>query len=171
MNNLMLCSSLYSDIDSLCSLISSMDYEDNFFGAEIKNFNFIPQDINNRFREFLNHPVEIQPDTGTFRKPNFIIHCEPFYQHCLWTSIVALEDTQITIWEQAKVKSFFDVPQENLEQFMINNCLDHHKWTSIHQLNMKKNDFIFIRPWMWYSMEKNKLIQVFLLNQQLNQEV
>lgn len=165
MKNLILCSNLYNDMDSLSNLISTMEYEDNFYGSEIKDFNFIPQGIDQQFTMELNHPIEVQPNTGIFRKPNTMIHFEPFYQHCLWVGIVALEDTTLTLWEQEEVKTVFDVPQEKMEEFLLSN--DRSKWSESNKLNIKKNNFVFIRPWLWHSLEEGKLVQVFLLNQKL----
>jgi hypothetical protein len=170
MKTLILCNSLYGDIESLSNLISTMEYEDNVYGSEIKDFNFIPQGIDEQFKNFLSESVEVQPNTGVFRKPNTMIHFEPFYQHCLWVGIVALEDTTLTLWEQENVKTIFDVPQEEMESFLLNNCNDPSKWSESNKLNIKKNDFVFIRPWLWHSLEENKLVQVFLLNRKLQEE-
>ena len=91
MKNLILCSNLYNDMDSLSGLISTMEYEDNLYGSEIKDFNFLPQGLDQQFAMYLDHPVEVQPNTGVFRKPNTTVHFEPFYQHCLWVGIVAID--------------------------------------------------------------------------------
>ena len=170
MKVLSLCKNLYNDVESLSTFISTMDYEDNLYGSEIKDFNFIPQGIDEQFVRYLEHPIEVQPNTGIFRKPNTMVHFEPFYQHCLWVGIVALEDTTITLWEQDEVKTMFDVDVEKMEEFILNNCNDSAKWTETNKLNIKKNDFVFIRPWLWHSLEENKLVQIFLLNQKMVEE-
>ena len=133
--------------------------------SEIKDFNFLPQGLDQQFEMYLGHPVEVQPNTGTFRKPNTMVHFEPFYQHCLWVGIVAMEDTTLTLWEQENVKTVYDVPQEEMESFLISNLPD--KWTETNKLNIKKNQFVLIRPWLWHSLEEGKLVQVFLLNQKI----
>lgn len=168
MKTFIFCNSLYQDIEALSALISSMEYDDVPFGKQIKDFNFIPQGLTEQLEQYVNEPVEIQSDTGVFRKPSNFIHFEPFYQHCLWLCIVALEDTVFKIHEQDSVKTMFDV--ENLEDFIPNNCTDANKWQVVTQLNIKQNDFVFVRPWVWHSLEPNKLIQLFLLNRTLTQE-
>ena len=165
MKNLILCSNLYNDMDSLSGLISTMEYEDNLYGSEIKDFNFLPQGLDQQFSNYLNHPVEVQPNTGVFRKPNTTVHFEPFYQHCLWVGIVAMEDTTLTLCEQENIKTVFDVPQEEMESLLLNNSPD--KWFETNKLNIKKNQFVLIRPWLWHSLEEGKLVQVFLLNQKI----
>jgi len=144
MKTLILCNSLYGDIEQLSNLISTMEYEDNIYGQEIKDFNFIPQGIDEQFKNYLGHPVEVQPNTGVFRKPNSDVVLQPAYQHCLWVVIVALEDTVLKLYDKTE------------EDCSLTN-----------QLNIKKNSFVFIRPWLWHSLEENKLVQVFLLNHKL----
>jgi len=124
-----------------------MEYEDNLYGAEIKDFNFLPQGLDQQFQNYLGHPVEVQPNTGIFRKPNALTVLQPVYQHCLWVVIVALEDTVLKLYDKTE------------EEF-----------TEINKLNIKKNNFVFIRPWLWHSLEENKLVQVFLLNQVIERE-
>lgn len=162
MKNLILCHSLYQDISSLSALVSSMEFDKTPLGDEIKNFNFIPHGLDKQFEQYVDEPIEIQSDTGVFRKPSNLIHFEPFYQHASWLCIVALEETTFKIHEQENIKNIFDV--ENLDEFVINNCLDESKWQIKAHINMKTNDFIFVRPWLWHSLTPCKLIQYFLLN-------
>ena len=37
-----------------------------------------------------------------------MIHFEPFYQHCRWLCLVAMEDTILKIHEQENIKTIFD---------------------------------------------------------------
>lgn len=165
MNYLILSHNFYSDIDSLQTLISTMQFEDTFFGQEIKEFNFIPQGLEKQFEFDLREQTEIQPNTGIFRKPNTLTHIEPFYQHCQWLCIVALEDTKLKIQEKENIRTVFDV--ENLDDFLINNK---EEWITSNEINIKKNDYVFIKPWLWYSLEENKLVQLFLLNQVIEEK-
>jgi hypothetical protein len=169
MKKLLYCENLYQDIESLFQLISPMEYEQNIYGEEIINFNFMPQGLEQQFETVMGESLEIQPNTGVFRKPSNIIHFENFYQHALWLCIVALEDTQLRIYEQEEVKTFFDV-KDNLDDFVVQNCMDESKWTTQTQINIKKNGFVFIRPWLWHSLEKNKLVQIFLLNHKIKEQ-
>ena len=168
MNSLILSHNFYSDLESLSNLISTMEFEDRLFGQEIKDFNFIPQGISDHFKFDLKETLEVQPDTGVFRKPNSMIHFEPFYQHCQWLCVVALEDTILNIHEQDNIRSVYDV--ENAEEFLLNNGNKPENWISRVNINMKKNDYVFIRPGLWYSLEESKLVQIFLLNQTIEEE-
>ena len=116
------------------------------------------------FQFDLKENLEIQPDTGIFRKSNSMVHFEPFYQHCQWLCIVALENTKIRIHEQENIKTIFDV--ENLEEFFLNSKLE--DWETSSEIIIKKNDYIFIRPHLWHSLEENKLVQILLLNRKID---
>ena len=163
MKNIILSSNFYQDVDSLNSIISKMEFTPCLYGSEILDFNYIPLELLNAFNNILNEEVEVQ--LGTFRKSNSIVHFENFYQHSLWKCIVAIEDTVLKICEHDGITSFFDV--KNIDEFM----LQHNEWNEKHSITLNKNDFIFIRPWIWHSLEESKLVQVFLLNQQLTGEI
>jgi hypothetical protein len=164
MKNIILCSSFYNDIDSLSELTANLEYTDCLYGREIEEFHYIPAELTEMISAVLEKSVEIQPDTGVFRKPNSIVHFDNFYEHALWTCVVALEDTAIHIHEHKDgSKSYFDMPKED-EQFFINNCMTADKWTTTVSINIKKNDYVFVRPWLWKSFEQDKTIQVFMVN-------
>ena len=165
MKSLILCETLYEDIEVLFSSVSTLEYSESLYGEEIKDFSFIPNELNEIFNSMLNEELEIQPDTGKFLKPKECVRIEPFYQHATWLCIVALENTNITIHSQKNIKTFFDIPG-NIEEFILSN-LELENWDTDTTLTIKKNDFIFIRPWKFHSLQKNKLIQLFLLNRKL----
>jgi hypothetical protein len=163
MQNFIHCSGLYNNSEQLQMLMSSMEFERTLFGEEIINFNYVPAELQEFFKHEINSDVTIQQDTGIFRKPSDIIHVEHFYQHSLWLVVVAMEDTVLTIHEQDTVKTVFDVI-DKLDTFIADNCYDPSKWSTVNSINLKKNDYIYIRPWIWYSLEPTKLTQLFLLN-------
>lgn len=167
MKNIIIAENLYQDTDNLKELISKLEFEDNLYGKEIKEFFYIPDGIVNYFINISGEQdLEIQPDTGTFRKPNNMIHFSNFYQHSLWRVAVALEDTTCKIYShtESNVKTFFDLDQTNVEQFCLNNSFNADKWNVLHTINMSKNTVVFIRPWMFHSFTEEKLIQLFMLN-------
>jgi hypothetical protein len=166
MKNIILCSSFYNDINSLSELVSNLEYIDCLYGKEIEEFYYIPAELNEMLSSVLKEDIDIQPNTGTFRKPNSIIHFDNFYEHALWTCVVALENTVLNIHEHKDgSKSYFDMSKD--EQFFIDNCMNVDKWNTTTTINIKKNDYVFIRPWLWKSFEQDKTIQVFLINAKL----
>ena len=169
MKNLILCNNLYNDIEGLTTLITNLEYVDVLQGKEIEDFQYAPDGIDKMFSEILQEPVELQG--GQFRKPNTLIHFDNFYQHTLWTGIVALEETELRLYEhELGYKSFFGMPPEtNMDQFFIDNCNDSTKWKARSIINMEKNDFVFVRPWLWKSLMEDKLVQVFTLNHKIEE--
>ena len=163
MKNVILCSSFYNDIDALSELIANLEYTDCLYGKEIEEFYYIPAELTEMISAVLEKSVEIQPNTGTFRKPNNIVHFDNFYEHALWTCVVALEDTVLHLHKHKDgSKSYFDMPKE--DDFFINNCMNADNWTTAVSINIKKNDYVFVRPWLWKSFEQDKTIQVFMVN-------
>ena len=167
MKQLIYCSNFYNDVAAISSLMLSMDFTESQYGTEIIDFHNIPPDTQERFTSILGEQFEIQPDTGIFRKPADFIHFENFYQHAAWLCIVALEDTVLSTYEQDGIKSLFDA--RDVDTFVRENCFDKSKWEISGLVKLNKNDFIFIRPWVWHSLEENKLVQVFLINHKLQE--
>ena len=162
------CKNLYNDVEQLSKLINSLEFSDTLHGKEVEEFFYIPEGLSEMFSKILNESIEIQPNTGTFRKPNSIVHFDNFYQHSLWSCIVALEDTKIKLHKhESGSQSFFDIETENKDQFFIDNCMSLEKWEEESVVVMRKNDFVFVRPWLWKSFEEEKVIQVFMLNTKL----
>ena len=168
MQQLILNSNLYQDIDTLATLVKTMEYDSALYGKEIKNFSYVPAGLSDFFSEILRTPIEIQPDTGIFRKPTETIHFENFYQHSLWLGIAALENTKLKLYKHKETgsRSFFDV-KDDIQKFVEDNVIFTGKWDVASEINIEKNDFVFIRPWLWHSLESEKIVQVFMLNQRL----
>lgn len=165
MINFIHCDNFYNDPLVLCELAKNLTFEDIIIGESAKDFNFIPERIESRFSEILHCPTEVQSNTGIFLKPNGVIHYDTFYEHSIWTCIVALEDTFINLQQHASgVKTFFDVAEANREQFFLNTASDTSSWSTTNTINIQQNDFVFVRPWIWKSYQPNNLVQTFGIN-------
>lgn len=158
MLNFLHAKNIYADVGQLCTLIDSLEFDTVGNGEQILNFNHIPPDLKHFFENVLHHPIEIQPDSGIFRKPNHTITVEPFYQHTLWIAVVALESTTITLHSHNSGKTIFDMTE------MDNDVTN---WTTTHQIKLEPNEFVLFRPWNFYSLSEAKLVQIFNLNAQL----
>ena len=169
MKNLILCNNLYSDIEGLSTLVTNLEYVDVLHGKEIEDFQYVPDGIDKMFSSILQEPIELQG--GQFRKPNTLIYFDNFYQHTLWTGIVALEETELKLYQhESGYRSFFDMPPEtNMDQFFLDNCNKPENWTIKTVINMEKNDFVFVRPWLWKSLREEKLVQIFTLNHKIEE--
>lgn len=166
MKHIIHCDSLYNDMDQVSTLITSLEFTDCLYGQEVEDFYYIPAGLSEMFSDILKESVEVQYDTGTFRKPNSLIHFDNFYEHSLWSCIVALEDTQLKTYTHVNgSKSFWDIPEgADKDTFFTENCMDISKWNIESVINIRKNDFVFIRPWLWKSLEQEKTVQTFMLN-------
>lgn len=169
MKNLILCNNLYNDIESLSTLITNLEYVDVLHGKEIEDFQYTPDGIDQMFSQILQEPVELQG--GHFRKPNSLIHFDNFYQHTIWTCIVGLEETELKLYQHENgSQSFFDMPRDtNMDQFFLDNCNKPENWQVKSTINIPKNGFVFIRPWLWKSLMEDKLVQVFTLNAKIEE--
>jgi hypothetical protein len=169
MKNIILCSSFYNDIESLSKIVSELQFIENVYGKEIEDFNYIPDQLEEMISSVLEGDIEIQPDTGTFRKPNSTVHFDNFYEHALWTCIVALEDTVLNVHQHKDgYQSYFDIPKDDPD-FFLHNCMTQEKWDTIASINIKKNDYVFIRPWLWKSLQEDKIVQMFLINAKIKE--
>lgn len=169
MKQIIKCSSFYQDINSLSNLIANLEFEDSLYGQQIKDFYYIPNELTEFFQMILKEDIEIQPDTGIFRKPSDIIHFDTFYEHSLWTCIVAIEDTVINLQTHKEgYESFYDI-KTDVNEFFINESQKPENWKISTCLTLKSNEFVFIRPWVFRSLQSNKLIQSFSLNTKLKQ--
>jgi len=170
MKTLLLCENFYNDIDSITLSIKTLEFIDCLHGQEIDNFQYIPQDIDKMFSHILKEHIDISHNTGTFRKPNSYVYFDNFYEHSLWSCIIALEDTEMKLHSHIGTgsKSFFDLPKDtNMDQFFIDNCSDPSKWNVTSSINIPKNGFVFVRPWLWRSLKEERLVQTFMLNAKL----
>ena len=157
---------LYSDITQLTSLIGSLEFDDAYFGKEIPNFYHKPPELDKFFSEVASQPIEIQPNTGFFRKPSDIVHCEPFYEHSQWICVVAMEDTILRTHRHIDgYKTLYDVMTDSSDI-----DISAENWIETSEINVSQNEFVMIRPGTFYSLEKDKLVQIFILNRQLDKE-
>jgi hypothetical protein len=163
--NIIICNKFYADVLLLEKIVSGLSFEECVYGKEVKEFYYIPQSIESLFNYILNEDIEIQQNSGKFIKPNSSILFEEFYEHSLWKCVVALEDTNLNVYKQESIETFFDV--KSIETFIQENSFDKTKWDLHRSINVKKNEFIFFRPWIWHSFEEDKLIQSFLINKKL----
>lgn len=166
MKNVIICDSLYADIAAMNLTVGSMDYEENILGEEIKDFQFIPAGLKEQFQHILSEDVEIQSDSGIFRKPLGMVHYEPFYQHAAWMCVVAIEATTLTLHQHV---SGYDIQYalSHPDAITQSQFVDPANWTTTTAVTLQPSDFIFIRPWAWHSLTEHKMVQIFLLNQNL----
>ncbi len=169
MKQFLKCDGFYQDPNALQSLIQNLEFEDTLYGKEIPDFYYIPQGLQEFIGSVLNEQIQIQPDTGIFRRPNQLIHFDNFYEHALWTCVVAVEDTAVNLHTHRDGhETFFDVGS-NVEEFFLSEAMNQDAWSINTSIKLRKNQFLFIRPWVWRSYDAEKILQTFLINAKLGQ--
>ena len=153
----------YEKPNELFEIISKLDFKENLYGEEIKDFNMISQGIENAFSQIVGHPISLTKDSGKFRKPYPPIHFENFNQNSVFVGFVALEDTNLKTYKH-KETGFTNVfpITDDLNTFIKDNCFNPEKWDVVADINLMAGNLFLIKPWIWHSLD-NKLIKVFYL--------
>lgn len=154
-------SNFYNDIQQLALVISSLEFEEAFYGHEVKNFNYLPESVETHIQMLTNLNMKISNSSGKFRKPYPGIHFENFDDKLKFVLAVALEETTFrTHQHESGIENVFNL-QVGVDEF-VQTELNPNKWTTTAEIKLKPNDFIVFNPWTWHSFDE-KLIQVFYL--------
>jgi hypothetical protein len=153
----------YSNANQIYDIVSKLDYKQETFGLEIKDFYLVPQGIDNGFSQIVNKNISLGKKSGCFRKPYEFIHFENFEPKSYFLAIVALTDTKFYTYRH-KEKSYSQVIQlqENLEEFISKNCNNKSAWDITCQVNMSPGDMVLVKPWLWHSIDPG-IVNVFYL--------
>jgi len=134
-----------------------LHYNPNPYGRQIPDFNLIFPESDMLFGGMLGDYVTLDEErSGTFRRPyNNLIHFEDFDNLTEWRLAVALEDTLF------KTYSHTSGARTALEGYEF----DYHndeEWCLETTLNLKQNDAIFYRPWVFHSFEEKLILCYYL---------
>jgi len=153
----------YSNSNQIYDIVSKLDYKQQTFGFEIKDFYLIPQEIDKVFSQIINKDITFGKKSGCFRKPYEFIHFENFEPKSFFLAIVALTDTKFYTYRH-KEKNYSQVIQlqENLEEFISKNCNNKSAWDITCQVNMSPGDMVLVKPWLWHSIDPG-IVNVFYL--------
>jgi hypothetical protein len=156
-------SDFYHNTESIYGPVILLDYQPCLHGYEVLDFYMVPQGIENGFADITGRKIKITKKSGVFRRPYPIIHFENFDQNSFFVGAVALEKTtfQTHRHKETGITSVTSV-QDNLEEFVKNNCFSKEKWDTVANINLKAGDLVLFKPWLWHSFE-DKLIKVFYL--------
>jgi hypothetical protein len=155
------------DAEKLRTVASSMPFVEKPHGYEIENFNMIFPDVELIFNKVLGERVIVDPiRSGVIRRPfNNAIHFESFESSDEWCFFVALEPTTVNLWyhiedssmgefSKADSKSVFDGVQFNYHNLF--------EWKIHTNIILEQNQGIFIRPWIFHSLESG-MVQYYRL--------
>jgi hypothetical protein len=155
------------DVESLCSVVSNMDFVEKEYGYELPNFNLIFPDIETIFYHVLGERVCVDPiRSGIIRKPhNNVIHFESFESTNEWCFIVALEKTTVNLLYHISDHTAGDLSDADAKsalddvQFNYRNLFE---WKIHTNILLEPNQGLFIRPWVFHSLS-NGLVQYYRL--------
>jgi hypothetical protein len=146
------------EAEALCSVVQGVQYVQGEYGLEMPNFNLILPDIHLVFSKILGEDVIVdRARSGIVRKPyNNMIHFESFDSPREWCFILALEHTTLNIYKHVadiRYNDYNKVDSRNvLEgfQFDYNNLFE---WDIVSNIILECNQGVFIRPWVFHSLE------------------
>lgn len=146
-----------AEVDKLRMVVSSLQFVPKDYGLEIDNFNLITPGIEEQFSKVVGEPLMIdEPNSGVFRKPMFGIHFESFASLDEWCFMVALEPVTFNIYHhQSGARSALDGYQFNYKNLF--------EWENVNvNIELKQNQGIFFRPWLFHSCDHG-VMQYFKL--------
>ena len=158
----------HDNAKQFCEIISKLNFVDNTFGQEVKNFNHKPPELADALSHILGRPLEHREDSGSYRKPFTFIHFENWTPKSAFAAAIALEDTRFFTYRHIE-KNIYNVLQINeenfnMEEFVSANAENFDNWEVIANINLKQGDLVVFQPWLWHSFEESKLIQIFHFN-------
>lgn len=152
---------IYNDIESLTKHINEFKFEEKIFGEETE-FNMLQDELKNLLNSF-NSNLEVTEESGFFRKPYNIIHCEDVPEKRVYVGICPLYDVKITFYKHKETNSEnafqINVPVQDI----LNDIIYPEKFEETQMINVKAGEIYFFSPALWHKVEC-QLVQIFYLN-------
>jgi hypothetical protein len=157
------------DAERLCAASENMKYVEKDYGLELAEFNLILPDIENVFSKFLGEEIVIdRKNSGVIRKPyNGMIHFESFKSPHEWCFILALERNTLNVYKHVEDIRYGKFDSTNSKtvfdgyQFNYKNIFE---WDVMYNILLDSNEGIFIRPWVFHSLQEGKVQYYRLLS-------
>jgi hypothetical protein len=153
----------YQDVEKIFVSIDTLDYTSLSQGLEVPNFLMVPDGIDKQFSSLVGQKINLSENSGVFRKPYTVIHFENFNKNTIFVGAIALCPTKFCTYKHKETNSFSVYSIENnLPEFVNNNCFDKTKWETIADISMNPGSLILFKPWLWHSFDQ-KLMNFFYL--------
>lgn len=155
------------DAENLRAAASEMVFIEKSYGYELDHFNMIFPDIEITLNKVLGERVSVDPDrSGVIRKPfNNAIHFESFDSPEEWCFFVALEPTTINLWYHIDDPSMGELSKSDSTSVFEGANFNYHnlfEWKIHTNILLEQNQGIFIRPWVFHSLESG-MVQYYRL--------
>lgn len=145
------------DAGKLYSIISTLNFQPSQYGEEVPDFNLVMPDLEPIFSRLLGEEVVIdKKNSGVFRRPMGCIHFESFSSPRDWVFYIALEPVTFNLYRHVETGAVSALEEHKLH---YRNFLQWNYYTNI---LLNKNDGIFVRPWLFRSLNGG-LCQVYRL--------
>jgi hypothetical protein len=155
------------DVINLRNLAENLEFVEKSYGYEIPNFNLIFPDIEFILSKVLGERVQVDPEiSGVIRKPfNNRIHFESFQSTEEWCFFVALDLTVINLWhhiEDSSMGELSNADSKNALEGIKYNYNNLFEWKIQTNILLEPNQCLFIRPWMFHSLQEG-MVQYYKL--------
>ncbi len=156
-----------NDAENLFNVVKDMDFVKKDYGYELENFNLIFPDVEIIFNKVLGERVIVDSKrSGIVRRPfSNSIHFENFDSPEEWCFIVALEPTTINLWYHIEDSSMGELSKsdsKNVFGGMEYNYKNLFEWKIVTNMVLERNEGIFIRPWVFHSLDAG-IVQYYRL--------
>jgi hypothetical protein len=143
------------DAEKFFAVSSNLKFVPKEYGFEIDHFNMVDPELEMVFGELLGDYVKIEDDTsGVFRMPYPVIHFENFDSLREWRLAIAVQDNVFRTYHHISDRKDARNGIDNI------NFFDPEEFKLETQINLKQNDAIFYRPWIFHSFE-DKIIHCY----------
>lgn len=156
------------DVGNLRNAVADLNFVQKPYGREIDNFNLIYPDIEIIFKNVLGERVIVDPyRSGVIRKPyNNAIHFEHFNSPDEWCFLVALERTTINLWHHidpdGKMGELEKATTTDARMGVDYDYKNLFEWKIHTNILLEPNQALFIRPWLFHSLESG-MVQYYRL--------
>ena len=126
-------------------ILPLMGWEKVRYGEKAQNFNLIPPNADETFTQILGIAVTVDQDnSGSFYKPEFEIHFEPYSSPREWIFAVCVEDTFLNIFHHK-------TGAKSALQGCDFDYINFSEWDIATSHKFETGQGIFFRPWMFHS--------------------
>lgn len=156
------------DAENLRRLAESLTFVETEYGKEVDNFNLIFPHSEIIFHKVLGERVIVDTTrSGVLRKSNNNeIHYEHFESIEEWCFIVALEPTTINLYYHIDPKdNMGDLSAADVKSAIEKRDLNYKnifEWKIHTNIHLEQNQCLFIRPWVFHSLQDG-LVQYYRL--------
>lgn len=152
---------IYNDIESLKTHISEFKFKEKIFGDETE-FNMLQDGLKKLLNSF-NDNLEVTIESGFFRKPYNIIHCEDVPEKRIYVGICPLSDAKIIFYKHIETNSE-NAFQINVPiKYIFDDIIYPEKFEETQTINVKAGEIYFFNPSLWHKIDCD-LAQIFYLN-------